>query len=162
MSDFRMAMVDSAIDLIVQNHTHADASSNSYVDDAGFARGCAAIYFPESRSVCVIFHGHGHTKFATKNVHRVSSFPPRQIVNVSQVAGHRIELTSATYSNSIQFAAGPSDAFGEGCRYLPHGMVKTARNICGEFALFSNPAGAIYYGDCDFCASNVNRPNHWF
>ena len=75
MANFRVAMADATINFSVQNHTRANASSNSQKHNAasGFARSPADL--TQRCRVRVIFQGNGHTKFSRQKFDWISAFP---------------------------------------------------------------------------------------
>jgi hypothetical protein len=102
MSDLRMALVNSAINLAVEDHAHPNPGSNRYVHEASLAFRGAAVCFSECGGVSVIFDGNGHVKLVAKKVDRVSALPGGKIVYVREPAGKRVNLSGAANSDSHQ------------------------------------------------------------
>ena len=113
MSDFRMALVNSAINLAVQDHAHPNASSDRYVYEACLALRGTAVCFSECGGVSVIFYGNWQVKFMAKKIDRVSALPGGQIVYVRKSAGNRVNLSGAANSDSQQVVSIQCRALGE-------------------------------------------------
>jgi len=160
MSDLRMALVNAAINLAVQDHAHPNASSDGYVYEACFALRGAAICFSEGSGVSVIFYGNWQIKLSPKKIGRVSALPGGQIMYVRKLAGKRVNLSGAANSNSVQAASIRCRALGESCTYAVHGAVKSARYIGGKFSFSEHAPLIVYHSYRNLRTPDIDGSDH--
>src|SRR5581483_1368777 len=160
MAYFGMGAVNSAIELTIKYYSAADPRADGHINKA-----CLRLTGPPSRlcqrrSISVIFHCHAHTEFALQWLHDVGPFPSGQGVHPAVDAGPWINRAAASNSYS-----GDGSIRGAGAllQHLPHTCQPIGKPTLGSrrrFHLVHDPPVFRHHGNCNFCPSDINGPNH--
>jgi hypothetical protein len=86
MADFWMRLIDSTVELPVENETCTDAGPDRHVNQSAFVPASAPACFSQGGCVCVILHGHFHLKGLHKISNRILAFPTGKEVDIPDLA----------------------------------------------------------------------------
>src|SRR5438067_1256434 len=160
MTYFGMCTVNSAIELTIKYDSAADPRADGHINEAGLPLPGPPCRLCQCRSISVIFHCYAHTEFALQWLLNVGPFPGGQGVHPAVDAGPRINWAAASNSYS---GDGSTRSAGALLQHLPHTCQPIGKPALGgsrRFHLVSDPPVFRHHGNCNFCPSDVNGPNH--
>ena len=106
MADFRMGIVDPAINLAIEDQANTNACADRYVDQTRFVASCAPPRFAKGRGVGIVFYGNTDGEGAFEVLDWIFSIPVGKEIDIANFAGKRIDGSGRADADASDFLGG--------------------------------------------------------
>ncbi len=156
VAEFGMGIIDSAIEVAVENDTAANSSADRDVDETGFVFASAPSCFSEGGSVTVVFQGYLHLKELLQIRNNVFVLPAGEEIHISECSGEGVDGAGAADADTGDFRVGLLRYLAEEVSDAFEGVGIAACCVGGSGLLGEDTALVVDHADGDFGASDID------